>query len=79
MGTYLQTGVYVVRAEDLPHASKLPCAQRPIKRAEFEKTCLKNISLRMGRRWGLLFQARTFDGKKIFRAQKTNFPVWTHL
>ena len=31
------TGKYVVHAEDLPLASKLPCAQRPIKRAEFEK------------------------------------------
>ena len=33
----LQTGKYVGRTEDLPRASKLPCAQRPIKRAEFEK------------------------------------------
>ena len=32
-----QTGKYVVRAEDLPRASKLPCTQRLIKRAEFEK------------------------------------------
>ena len=32
-----QTGKYVVRAPDLPRASKVPCAQRPIKRAEFEK------------------------------------------
>ena len=32
-----QTGKYVVRAEDLPRASKLPCAQRPLTRAEFEK------------------------------------------
>ena len=32
-----QTGNYVVHAEDLPRASKLSCAQRPIKRAEFEK------------------------------------------
>ena len=32
-----QTGKYVVRAEDLPRSSKLPCAQRPIKRTEFEK------------------------------------------
>ena len=31
-----QTRKYVVRAEDLPRASKLPCAQRTIKRAEFE-------------------------------------------
>ena len=32
-----QTGKYVVGAEDLPRASKVLCAQRPIKRAEFEK------------------------------------------
>ena len=30
-----QTGMYVVRAEDLPRASKLPCTQRIIKRAEY--------------------------------------------
>ena len=33
----LQTGKYVVRAEDLPRANKLSCAQRPIKRVELEK------------------------------------------
>ena len=32
-----QTGKFVVRAEDLPRAGKLPCAQPPIRRAEFEK------------------------------------------
>ena len=32
-----QTGKYVVRAEDLQRARKQTCAQRPIKRAEFEK------------------------------------------
>ena len=32
-----QTGKYVVRVEDLPRASKLPSAQRPMKGAEFEK------------------------------------------
>ena len=32
-----QTGKYVVRADDVPRGSKQPCAQRPIKRAEFEK------------------------------------------
>ena len=32
-----QTGKHVVRADDLPRASKLPCAQRPMTRAEFEK------------------------------------------
>ena len=32
-----QTEKYVVRAKDLPRASELSCAQRPIKRAEFEK------------------------------------------
>ena len=32
-----QTGKYVVRAEDLPRANNLPCAQRPIKHAKFEK------------------------------------------
>ena len=35
--TPFQTGKYVVRSEDLPRASKLSCAQRPIKRIEFEK------------------------------------------
>ena len=34
---WAQTGKYVVRAEDLPRASKLPCAQEPMTRAEFEK------------------------------------------
>ena len=32
-----QTGEYVVGAEDLPRASKLSCAQWPVKRIEFEK------------------------------------------
>ena len=32
-----QTGKYVVCAEDLQRARKLPCAQRLMKRAEFEK------------------------------------------
>ena len=32
-----QTGKYVVHAEDLQRARELPCAQRPMKRAEFEK------------------------------------------
>ena len=36
-----QTGKYVVRAEDLPRASKLPLPQQPIKCAEFEKYNLK--------------------------------------
>ena len=26
---------------------------------------------------GWFFQARKFDGENIFRAQKTNFPVWS--
>ena len=35
-----QTGKHVVRAEDLQRAKNFPCAQRPIKRAKFEKyTC----------------------------------------
>ena len=35
-----QTGKYAVRAEDLPRVNNLPCTQRPIKRAKFEKyTC----------------------------------------
>ena len=45
-----QTGKYVVRAEDLPRASKLPCPQRPIMRAEFEKIYLKNKPFHMVRR-----------------------------
>ena len=32
-----QAKKYVLRAEDLPRTNKLPCAQRPIKRAKFEK------------------------------------------
>ena len=32
-----QTGKYVVRAEDLQCARKLPYAQRPVKHAEIEK------------------------------------------
>ena len=73
----IQTGNYVVRAEDLP------CAQRPIKRAEFEKyTCQAFRHLQKGaityaealRGW---FSKRAnLTGKNIFRAQKTNFPVW---
>ena len=39
-----QTGKYVVRAEDLPHADKLPCAQQPIKRAKFENMYAKICS-----------------------------------
>ena len=31
-----QTGKYAVRTEDLQRARKLPCAQRPMKHAEFE-------------------------------------------
>ena len=33
----IQTGKYVVPAEDHPRASNLPYAQRPIKRTEFER------------------------------------------
>ena len=33
----IQTGKCVVLAEDLQRARKLACAQRPMKRAEFEK------------------------------------------
>ena len=53
-----------MHAEDIPRESKLPCVQRPIKRAEVEKY---TISYREEmRRWG----------ENIFRAQKTIFPVW---
>ena len=38
---YDQTGKYVVRAEDLPRASKLPCAQNL-------KNILENIPIHMG-------------------------------
>ena len=34
---HIQAGKYVVRAENLHRARKLPCTQRPIKQAEFEK------------------------------------------
>ena len=37
MGVVFQTGKYIVRAEDIQRARKLSCAQRPMKRAEFEK------------------------------------------
>ena len=33
----VQTGKYVVRAEDLPRARKLSCVEGAIKRADFEK------------------------------------------
>ena len=46
-GPKSQTGKYVVRAEDLPRASELPCAQRPMKRAEFEKM-LENHAISYG-------------------------------
>ena len=37
----------------------------------------EKVSLHMGRHWeGGLFHTRKFDEKNIFRAQKTNFPVW---
>ena len=32
-----QTGTYLVHAEDIQRARELSCAQRPMKRAEFEK------------------------------------------
>ena len=45
----VQTGKYVVRAEDLPRANNLPCAQRPIKRAKFDKyTCQAHRYLQKG-------------------------------
>ena len=43
-----QTGKYVVRAEDLPRARKLSCAQRPMKRAEFEKYILEKYPISYG-------------------------------
>ena len=44
-----QTGKYVVRAEDLQRAEELPCTQRPIKRAEFEKySCQARRRLQKG-------------------------------
>ena len=44
-----QTGKYVLRAEDLPRANKLSCAQRSMKRAKFEKyTCQVHRLLREG-------------------------------
>ena len=39
--TDTQTGKYVVRAEGLQRAKKLPCAQRPIKLAKFENIVFK--------------------------------------
>ena len=68
-----QTEKYVVCIEALPLARKFPRAQRPLKRVEFEKICYFI--------WGgdasVAFSNRAnLTGKNIFRAQKTNFPVW---
>ena len=52
-----QAGKYVVRAEDIPRARKLPCAQN------LENT-LENIKLHM---WGVarvVVLSAKFDGKK---------------
>ena len=79
-----------MRAEDLPRANNLPCTQRPIKRAKFEKyTCQGSRYLQKGtityaealRRpcEGGSSKRANLTGKDIFHAQKTNFPVWPKM
>ena len=64
------TGKYVVRAEDLPRANKLSCAQRPIKRAEVEKYASKYVMSYGEAVRGWFSQARTFHGeKRLSRAE----------
>ena len=69
-----QTGKYVVRAEDRPRASQLPCVQRPIKRVEFESIFKKQTTSYGKEIRERLFQVRKFGGENIVHAQKTNFP-----
>ena len=47
--------------EDLPRSNKLPCAQRPIKSADFEKYFM---SYGQAGSVGEFFQAPKFDGEK---------------
>ena len=61
-----QTGKYVVHAKDLPRANTLSCAQRPIKRAEFEKYARKlcRFIWGMGRLCGVVFpNVQIWQGK----------------
>ena len=78
-----QTGKDVVRTEDLQRANNLPCVQRPIKRAKFEKYTFqafrhlqKGTSTYAEALRGWFSKRANLTGKNIFRAQKTNFPVW---
>ena len=71
-----QTGKYAVCPEDPPCASKLPCVQRPIKHTKFENMLDKYATLNGEVTQGQFFQTCKFDGKNLFRALKTNFPVW---
>ena len=53
-----------MRAEDLSRTNKLPCAQRPIKRAEFENMLQKYVISYGEAMQGWFFLARKFDGEK---------------
>ena len=66
----IQTGMYVVRAEDLPLANKPSCPQRPIKRAEFEKVRLKKCHFIWGRQCGGGFSKRANLTGKISSARR---------
>ena len=59
-----QTGKYAVRAEDLPRASKLSCAQQPTKSAEFENVPEKHAILYGEAMRGGFFQTHKCDGEK---------------
>ena len=71
----IQTGKYVVRAEDLPGASKLPFAQHPIKRSEFENYARKIDHFVREGDARTVFPSANLMAKNIFLAQKANFPV----
>ena len=64
----LQTGKYVVRAEDLPRASKLPCAQRPVKRTKYGKYAGK-IHYTCGGVARVVFPSANVTRKNILRAE----------
>ena len=74
-GAVTQAEKYVVRAKDL-RESKLPCAQLPMKRAEFKKL-LEKYAISNGERcMGSFSKPANLTEQNVFRAPKTNFPVW---
>ena len=62
--------------EDHLCASKVPSAQWSIKHARIEKIYLSKYTITYTEALQGIFQARKFDEKCIFRAQKTHIPVW---